>query len=184
MPLLRRHKYVLIALLVYWPVLFILSHIPVPQIARKSGMSDKIMHVFAYMALVFLCWHAVSPFNRVNWKRAKVWVILMFMVWYGAFDEYLQGRFGRNADIRDFFADLTGTIFGLFILTLLPFWPGALAISAILIFSVTNLSKIAFLYPQIYTNTAFHFIGYATFTLIWIQTMHRYAPVSYRRASA
>ena len=157
MPLLRRHKYVLIVLLIYWPVLFVLTHIPVPQIARQSGMSDKTMHVLAYMALVFLCWHAVSPFKRINWKKAKVWVVLVFMVWYGAVDEYLQGRIGRNADIRDFFADLAGTIFGLVILTVLPFWSGALAISAILIFSVTNLSKIAVLYPQIHINITFHF---------------------------
>jgi hypothetical protein len=173
MPLLKRHKYILTCLGIYWPVLFILTHIPVPQIARQSGMSDKTMHVLAYMGLVFFCWYTINPYSRVNWKRVKVWVILGVMVWYGAFDEYLQARMGRSGDIRDFIADLAGTVIGLVIMTILPFWKAALAVSAIFIFAVTNLSKIAVLYPQMHVNIIFHFISYAVFTLVWIQNMHR-----------
>jgi hypothetical protein len=45
MKLLRRHKAVLLVLGIYWPVIFWLTHIPVPDVARQSGMSDKTMHV-------------------------------------------------------------------------------------------------------------------------------------------
>ncbi len=176
----RRHKYILMCLLVYWPGLFILTHIPVPQLARDSGMSDKTMHILAYLVLVFFFWHTVSPYMRVNWKKTRVWLILGAMVWYGAIDEYLQGRIGRNADVKDFLADLAGTVLGLVILTLLPFWPGALTISGIFIFSATNLSKIAALYPQMHVNIAFHFFTYAGFTLLWIQNLHRYFRLNMR----
>ena len=174
MPLSRRHKYILTCLLVYWPGLFILTHIPLPNIGRQSGMSDKTMHLLAYLVLVFFFWHAISPYVRVNWKKAKVWLILGAMVWYGAIDEYLQGQVGRSADVGDFLADLAGTALGLAILTVLSFWPGALVITGIFIFCLTNLSKIAGLYPQVHVNISFHLLAYAGFTLLWIEILHRY----------
>ena len=180
MPLSRRHKYILTCLLVYWPGLFILTHIPVPDIARQSGMSDKIMHMLAYLVLVSFLWHTISPHCRVNWKKAKVWLILALMVWYGAIDEYLQSRIGRSADVADFLADLGGTLLGLVMLTVLPFWPGALTISGILIFSITNLSEIAVLYPHMHVNVAFGFFAYAVFTLIWIQNISLYFQLNMR----
>lgn len=180
MPLSKRHKYILTCLLVYWPGLFILTHIPVPDIARQSGMSDKIMHMLAYLVLVFFLWHTISPYMRVNWKKVKVWLMLGAMVWYGAIDEYLQGRIGRNADVGDFLADLAGAVLGLVILTVLSFWPGALAVAGIFIFSVTNLSKIAVLYPQMHVSISFHFFAYAVFTLLWIQNISRYFRLNMR----
>lgn len=176
----RRHKYILMCLSVYWPGLFILTHIPVPQLARESGMSDKTMHILAYLVLVFFLWHTISPFERVNWRKTKVWLILGAMVWYGAIDEYLQGRIGRNADVEDFLADLAGVVLGLVILTILPFWPGALAIMSVFIFSATNLSKLTTLYPQMHVNICFHFFAYAGFTLLWIQNLHRYIQLNVR----
>jgi hypothetical protein len=174
MALSKRHKYILTCLLIYWPGLFILTHIPIPQIARQSGMSDKIMHVLAYLVLVFFFWHTISPYAHVSWKKAKVWLILGLMVGYGAIDEYLQGQIGRNADVMDFLSNLAGIALGLAILTVFAFWPGSLAICAIFIYAVTNLSKIAVLYPQMHINITFHFLAYAVFTLLWIQNMHVY----------
>ena len=174
MPLLRRHKYMLMALLVYWPGLFVLTHIPIPQLARKSGMSDKTMHVLAYLALVFVWWFSISPYKKVNWQKAKVWLTLGVMVWYGAFDEWLQGQMSRSADVMDFYANLVGTIIGLVILSIFSFWPSCLIISGIFVFSVTNLSSINMLAELPWLNIGFHFFGYAGFTLIWIQYMQRH----------
>jgi VanZ family protein len=174
MPLLRRHKYILLILLVYWPGLFVLTHIPIPQLARQSGMSDKVMHVLAYLGLVSVWWFSISPYNKVDWRKAKVWLALVVMVWYGAFDEWLQGCIGRSADARDFYANITGAVIGLVILSIFSFWPGCLIISAVLIFAVTNLSKIDMLTEMPWLNISFHFFGYAGFTLIWIQFMQRY----------
>ena len=174
MPLLRRHKYILLILLVYWLGLFVLTHIPIPQLARKSGMSDKVMHGLAYLALVFLWWFSISPYKKVDWGKARVWLALAVMVWYSAFDEWLQGLMGRSADVHDFFANLAGVLFGLCILSVLSFWPCSVIVSALFIFAVTNLSKIDMLTEMPWLNIGFHFFGYAGFTLIWIQFMHRY----------
>jgi len=174
MPLLRRHKYILLILLVYWPGLFVLTHIPIPELARKSGMSDKTMHALAYLALVFLWWFSISPYKKVDWRKARVWLALAVMVWYSAFDEWLQGRIGRSADVHDFYANLAGVLFGLAILSVLSFWPGSVIVSALFILAVTNFSKIDTLWQWPYLNPGVHFLGFAGFTLIWIQYMHRY----------
>ena len=181
MPLLRRHKYILLILLVYWPGLFVLTHIPIPQLARQSGMSDKVMHALAYLGLVCVWWFSISPYKKVDWRKAKVWVALAVMIWYSGFDEWLQGRFGRSVDIVDFYADLCGVIIGLAILSVFSFWESCLIVSASLIFAVTNLSKIDMLTSMPWLNISFHFFGYAGFTLIWIQFMQRYIRLVHRQ---
>lgn len=173
MNFLRRHKYILWSLGIYWPALFILTHIPVPVIARQSGMSDKTMHILAYLVLVFFVWLAVSPYEKVNWKRAKVWIVLAAIVWYGAMDEWLQSYVGRGTELLDFLCNLAGAVLGLVILSILTFWPASLAIGTIFIFVVTNYSGILNLYPQYHLNTAFHLTAYAAMTLIWIQHLDR-----------
>ena len=177
MALSKRHKYVLTMLAIYWPVIFIATHIPVPGLVRQSGMSDKTMHFLAYLVLVFLWWFTISPRQRVDWKKTKVWLTLALMVWYGAFDEWLQHYVGRSANVLDFYADLAGALAGLAILTVFSFWPAALLISAVFIFAVSNLSKIDMLWQQPSVNICFHFIGYAVFSLIWIQLIYRHIKV-------
>jgi len=177
MTMLRRHKYVLTVLLIYWPAIFILTHMPVPDMARKTGMSDKTMHLLAYLLLVFLWWFAISPYKKADWRKAKPWLTLALMVLYGAFDEWLQLFIqGRTAAVADFIADLAGTVLGLLILSIFTFWHGLLIVTAIFIFAATNLSDIVLLYPHLHLNISFHFFAYAVFTLMWIQYMHRYIP--------
>jgi VanZ family protein len=173
MTFLRRHKYILCSLGIYWPVLFVLTHIPVPQIAGQSGMSDKLMHMLAYLVLVFFVWLAISPYEKVRWNRAKVWIVLAIIVWYGATDEWLQSRLGRQMELADFLNDLYGALLGLGILSVLTFWPALLTVSSIFIFAISDRSVLLNLYPQLHLNTAFHLTAYATLTLIWIQHLDR-----------
>jgi VanZ family protein len=173
MKLLRRHKYILTALLTYWPALFIVTHIPVPEIARKSGMSDKAMHFLAYLVLVCLVWLAISPYKRVNWMKVKCWVVLAVIVWYGAIDEWLQARVGRNADVHDFYADLLGGICGLLLLSVFSFWPALLVASASVIFGMTNFSRATLIGGSFFVNSAFYFVSYMFFALVWVQYMDR-----------
>jgi hypothetical protein len=171
MPLQRRHKYILWSLGIYWPALFLLTHIPVPEIAGQSGMSDKMMHLLAYLILVTFVWLAISPYEKVRWNRAKVWLVLAVIVWYGATDEWLQGRVGRQPELLDFVNDLAGALIGLGILTMLSFWPAMLTLSAIFIFVIADRSLLLNLYPQWHLNTAFHLTAYATLALLWIQSL-------------
>jgi hypothetical protein len=173
MQILRRHKYILWSLGIYWPALFMSTHLPVPQIVNQSGMSDKLMHLLAYMALMVFVWLAISPYEKVRWSRAKVWLLLAVVVWYGAFDEWTQGYVGRETDVVDFCYDLGGSLMGLGILSILSFWPTMLTVSTIFIFIITNRSLLLNLYPDWYLNTAFHLTAYTALTLIWIQHLDR-----------
>ncbi len=167
MALARRQKAILISLLLYWPAIFILAHIPVPQFFHGAQVSDKTLHYIAYFVLVFLLWFAISPDRKVKWNRAAVWWVLFVVVCYGVLDEWLQGYVGRNADVRDFFADLAGALTGLVLLMIFSFWPAALAVTGATIFVLTNLMRggLADVLPV--TNAVFHLFVYGLFSLLW-----------------
>jgi hypothetical protein len=180
--LLRRHKYILLALGVYWPLVFTLTHIPVQDIAGQSGMSDKTMHATAYFALTFLLWCAVNPYRRVRWNERTTWVVAAAVAVYGALDEYLQGFVGRSAEMQDFLANMCGMVLAMGVLGVFEFWPALLTASALAIFVVSNLSNLTGLYAQYHLNTAFYFGGYAGLTLIWIQHLEQYLHLRRNRA--
>jgi len=177
MALSRRRKATIILLVFYWPALFILAHIPIPQLVREAGVSDKSLHFLAYLILVFLLWFAVSGDKVVNWRRAAVWWILFVIAAYGVVDELLQGCVaGRSCDVQDFFADLAGTIIGLILFSFFTFWPAGLLVAGTVIFGITNIARanLADLLPI--TNTMFHLFAYAIFTLLWVQCVHLFLP--------
>jgi len=172
MALSRQHKLIIISLVFYWVALFILAHIPIPQLVRKADVSDKGLHLLAYMILSFLLASAINPNKKVNWRKAAVWWVLLVIVWYGVIDELLQGYVaGRSSDIKDFVADLAGTFTGAILLSVFTFWSASLVVTGVTIFGLTNIARanLADLLPGI--NTAFHLFAYAFFTLVWIQYM-------------
>jgi hypothetical protein len=165
----------LVALGLYWPAIFVATHIPLSGTAIGNvGMSDKTMHFLAYLALVSMAWFAVSPFDKVNWEKAKVWIILAAIVWYGAFDEWLQGFVGRSPDIYDFYADMAAAVTALLIATFLTFWPAVLTLATFFIFSITCMTRPNIAFMNEYANSAFYFLSYSFFTLVWIQSSERF----------
>jgi hypothetical protein len=175
----RRRKLTIIPLVLYWPVIFILSHIPIARIPPwviQTTTSDKALHYLAYLILVFLLWFAISPDSKVNWRRPIVWWVLSAVIWYGALDEWLQGYVRRTPDVMDFFADLSGVLTGLILLSIFPFWSASLALAGTVVFVLTNFmqANLADLMPV--TNTVFHLSAYGLFTLLWIQCIHHYLP--------
>lgn len=167
----RRHKIVLLVLGIYWPLIFWLTHIPVPDIARKSGMSDKTMHVLAYLALTYLVWFAVSPYHKVRWNKIKPWIVLVVVMLYGLADEYLQARVGRSSDVMDLVANLFGVVLGLGILSIFSFWSSMWVVAAGFIFVISNMSNLLNLprFSAVPMSELFHLTAYAAFTSIWIQ---------------
>jgi len=177
MVLSHRQKLTIISLLVYWPGIFILAHIPIPRVVYKAQVSDKSLHFLAYLILTFLLWFAISPTQKVNWRKATVWWILIVVVWYGVVDELLQGYIGRSCDVMDFFANLAGTLAGLILFSFLTFWPVALVVTATTIFTLTNFTRanLADLVPV--TNAMFHLFAYGFFTMVWIRYIHLFLPM-------
>ncbi len=166
-----RQKITLILLACYWPTLFILAHIPIPQLVRKAGISDKSLHFLAYLILTFLLWFTIKPDEKVNWRRPVVWCVILVAAGYGAIDEVIQSLVGRTCDAMDIIANLAGILTGLFLFSLFSFRPSALFVSGITIFGITNIAKanLSELFPV--TNVFFHLFAYAIFTALWIQNM-------------
>lgn len=174
----RRQKLIIISLLIYWPAIFVLAHVPIPLLVRKAGVSDKILHFIAYFVLVFLLWFAANPDRKVSWRRAAAWWILLVTVWYGVIDEVLQGFVaGRNCDVMDFFADLAGVVTGLILFAFFSFWPAFLVVTGITIFALSNLTRVNLVDLLPITNIAFHLFAYAFFAMLWIQNMHLFLPL-------
>ncbi len=177
MALSRRQKVIIISLVFYWPVLFVLGHIPIPQLVREAGVSDKSLHFLAYLILVFFLWFAISPDKKVNWRKAGVWWILLVAVLYGIVDEISQSYVGRNCDVMDFFANLAGAFTGSVLFSVFTFWPAAVLVMGTVIFGITNIARanLADLLPI--TNAMFHLSAYAVFTVLWIQYLHVFGSI-------
>jgi VanZ family protein len=172
MDLSHRRKITIILLVFYWPARFILAHIPVPQLVREAGVSDKSLHLFAYLILSFLLWFAVSGDKKVSWRRGSVWLVLFVIIVYGIFDEWLQGYVpGRSCDVRDFIADVAGTLTGLILFSFFTFWPAGLLVVGTIIFGITNIARANLVDLMPITNGIFNIFGYAIFTLLWVQYM-------------
>jgi len=168
----RRQKVTIILLVFYWLSFFILAHIPVPGLVRKAGVSDRGLHFLAYLILVFLLWFAVSPEQKVVWRKAVVWWVFIVLTGYGAVDELLQGFMGRNCDVMDIVANIAGTFTGLILFSVFSFWPAALLVTGTVIFGITNIARanLAELVPV--TNAMFHLFAYPIFSILWVCYMH------------
>jgi VanZ family protein len=172
MALSRRKKLIIVFLVFYWPTLFVLAHIPIPRLVWQVGVSDKALHFLSYLILVFLFWSAVASSEKVNWRRASAWLVLLVTVSYGAIDELLQNYgVGRTCDIMDFFADLAAVLSGLILLSVLTFWPALLVLTGTTILGLTNLARANLADKLPITNTVFHVSAYGFFTLIWLQNL-------------
>jgi len=169
-------------LTIYWPALFIFAHIPVPRVVQESDISDKSLHFLAYLILVFLLWFSVSDGKKVNWRKASPWWVFLIMVAYGIVDEWLQSyAVGRTCDAWDFLADLTSTIIGLALFSVLSFWPAGLVVTAIMIFGLADISRADLTNILPAASAAFHLFAYAILTTFWVQCLRLLTPRNHLR---
>ena len=164
-------------LILYWPAFFFAAHTPVPEVVREAGVSDKGLHLLAYLILTFLLWFTVSDGGKVNWRRAAPWCVLLVTIAYAIFDEWSQTFVaGRSCDAHDFLADLIGTCVGLGAFSFLSFWPASLLVTTVVIFVSANVARanLADLLPA--ANAIFHLAAYAVFTAIWLRCVRLLMP--------
>ena len=169
---LNRRKLCIIPVLLYWPVLALLTSIPIPQLVRRAGVSDKVLHFLAFLILFFLLWFAVSPAKKAKWGKPAVWWVFFIVVIYGAVNERLQLYVGRSADVRDFAANFLGAAGGLIFVTFISSWSAWLMLTGISIFLLKNITRVKLydLIPQ--TDALFHLLAYAVFTLFWLCNLY------------
>lgn len=166
-----RQKLTMLTLILYWPLLFVLAHIPIPRLVRTADVSDKSIHFFAYLTLVFFLWFAINNDRKVSWRKARVWIILCLVIAYSIIDEVSQPYVGRTCDATDLAANMAGSITGLVIFTIFKFWSAALIVAGIVIFGLTNIARanLTELLPVMYP--VFHVIAYGLFTILWIKVL-------------
>jgi len=169
-----RKKLMLVVLLLYWPAIFVATHLPIPQLIRQAGVSDKILHFVAYFVLVFLLWFTLIPESKVSWRKPKAWWILLALVCYGLMDEVLQIYVGRNCDAPDFLANLTGAVAGLILFTFLSFWPALLVVITSSIFLLANIAQADITQLIPIGSLIVYVSSYLLLTFVWIHCLNVY----------
>lgn len=103
-----RHWY-LRALPAYWLFLFVMTHIPNPDLPGPRN-SDKWAHVGSYAALAFLYWRFAEAVRQAPLSPRFVWRAAAVLLAFAALDELTQGMVGRGSDPLDWVADAGGVV--------------------------------------------------------------------------
>ncbi|MBU4288617.1 MAG: VanZ family protein [Proteobacteria bacterium] len=116
----KKFIYYWLPVIIYCLLIFIQSSYPSPESIPALPYIDKILHFIAYAILGVLFFRA---FRTQRFKESINMVIVLSILsasLYGLSDEVHQYFVpSRNADIMDFFADVAGSICGVYIFKLL-----------------------------------------------------------------
>ena len=96
-----------IALPVYWLVLALATHYPSVRVPGEVPKSDKIVHFVAFGLLAALFWQWMRARSRPL-TASSVWIAALVLVSYATLDEYTQQFVGRDTDIWDWAANISG----------------------------------------------------------------------------
>ena len=102
-----------IGLIIYWPGIFILTHIhiSIPEwVTPPFAFTDKLVHYVIYLVLVLLWLMVTNPSPTSKFGKHIVWITLVMVVAYAGFDEWSQGFVGRESSFYDFVADVGGIV--------------------------------------------------------------------------
>ena len=99
------------ALISYWLLLVLATHVPAQGTQLTASLGDKTVHFAAFALLAVLC--GLYFVGRKSWKMSQWAVLIAVLVTYAAVDEITQipvpGRFG---DKFDWIADVSGILTG------------------------------------------------------------------------
>ncbi|MEA1910823.1 MAG: VanZ family protein [Spirochaetota bacterium] len=111
LPLIRAIIFISIAL-----AILILSLVPKPpEIIREFALSDKVMHLGAYIALAFsMCFILPPSFS----SKKTFYSVFISSTMYGAVIEFLQGFTGRTPEGLDLLSDAAGAAIGILLYVL------------------------------------------------------------------
>ena len=105
-----------LTLALYVCVAVTLTHMPHPP-QQAERVWDKELHACGYAAYGVLLYIAIG----LTWPRQRrAWLLaILIMAAFAATDELTQPYFGRDCDIRDWLADMTGVCAAVAVLALL-----------------------------------------------------------------
>ena len=170
----RLRYFFVAALVLYWPVIFLLAHMPnVPGWILRTQMSDKTLHYLGYLLLVFLWWFSIFPSQRPTLFSKPLWFTIAMMLIYGATDEWLQRFTHRTPDVMDLMADMAGVITGLVIFGVVGLRLSALGVATVCIFVLTSLCKTDPLSFTPFLDILFYIGAYGLVTLLWMDYLRK-----------
>ena len=92
----------MVALCVYWPTIFIISHIPKDHVPKNVPVSGRAVHLVAYFVLTLLVFLNAGLFRSFSLRSMKIYLLVGAIAVYAAVDEwlqiYVQGRHGSPVD--------------------------------------------------------------------------------------
>jgi VanZ family protein len=97
--------------MLYWPLAFAATHLPLRRLAETTLPLDKIFHFSSYALLAALLTGGLALWHGWRWKWALLAVLIAAV--YGVIDELTQIPIaGRTADVADWIADFVGASVG------------------------------------------------------------------------
>ncbi|MCF7956940.1 MAG: VanZ family protein [Phycisphaerae bacterium] len=154
----------------YWPVIFISTHIPHP---RNFGIhaSDKVLHFTAYFLLGLLFWLAFYRKARPSLRDKRFYLTLFTLTAYGVLDEISQKLVGRDCSGLDLLSDFGGVLTALIVLSIFRRVWHWLILYGLLFFTMTHwpTSTPVITLPDFWKqfNLVYLMIGYIVLTLLW-----------------
>ena len=112
----RRARIFWILTILYWCALFAGTHVPA-RVIVKVPLSDKIEHLAGYGGLATLLYLSFLFGGRRHPSDIAV-LVLGIIICYGAIDEWSQIPVGRDCDLLDWYAEVTGCAVAVVVLTL------------------------------------------------------------------
>ena len=107
----RLKSWALALLVVYWLALIAGTHVPrAQQVLLPKNVSDKLLHLTAYGGLAMLICLNWSLRRTLTWRHGVI--VLALIASFGALDEVTQIPVGRDCDLADWTADVTGATAG------------------------------------------------------------------------
>lgn len=107
----RLKTWALALLVVYWLALFAGTHVPrAQQVLLPKNVSDKLLHLTAYGGLAMLICLNWSLRRTLTWRHGVI--VLALVAGFGALDEVTQIPVGRDCELLDWTADITGATAG------------------------------------------------------------------------
>ncbi len=165
----QEQKIFRIILIFYWLGIFIATHIPVPNWARQTGMSDKTMHFVAYMILSLLLWLGTSFEKKADWKRLRPWLLSAIIIIYGIADELSQHFMNRSTDIKDFTSNLAGIAAGMVIVSFLSAYHIAMVLITVCPLLAPSIVRTHLIKQGSTLEYAAYAAGFAIITAAWIR---------------
>ena len=97
-----KSKLALVGLCVYWPAIFVISHIPKEHVPKNVPFSGRALHLVAYFVLALLVFANAGLGRNIHLRSKKTWLLVGVIAVYAALDEFIQlfiqGRYGSGID--------------------------------------------------------------------------------------